>query len=139
MKSLGNQKWRLLLLLTAYVVLLAHAFVPHHHHSDFTAFVNTKSCPHHGHHDHSPLDHPEPIQSGDCETLKNILLTDDDADNTCVSALVATLYPEIFAYSALPPTAEMAVDTGTRLRWGLDSLPDSFTENISRRGPPALA
>lgn len=137
MKSLGTKKWRLWMLLAAYVALLAHAFVPHHHHSDFTAYVNVKSCPH-DHHDHSPAEYPSPNHSGDCETLKNILLSHAFSEAFHLSAEPILLFPEIFANSGLPPVAEMSAWAGIRLRWDSVPLPDSFTENTNRRGPPTL-
>ena len=125
------------MLLAAYMAVLAHAFVPHHHHSDFTAHINAKSCPH-DHHDHSPAEFPNPDHYGDCETLKNVLLSEAFSDAFQFSAQPIVLFPEILVNCGLPPITEMSADAGIRLRWDTAPIPDPFTENTSRRGPPSL-
>lgn len=141
MKSLGNPKWRILLLLSAYVALLAHAFIPHHHHSDYTAFVNAKSCPHE-HHGHADTDPVAPVHSDhsvQCETLQHVLLSDTQADQSWVAYDGPELIAEVSTRFMLFAVVENEVFQGTRLRWVLDVLPDFISKNTSRRGPPTLS
>lgn len=143
MKSLGNPKWRLLLLLSAYVALLAHAFIPHHHHSDYTAFINAKSCPHehHGHVDTDPVAPAHSAHSDQCETLQHVLLSDTQTDQSGVTDDVdgSNLIAEVLTAFMPLAVVENEVFQGTRLRWIPDVLPDLISKNTSRRGPPTLS
>lgn len=75
------------LLALAYVALIAHVFIPHHHHGEHTAFLDFKSCPHEQHeqHDHTGHQHQGNADNashtpfgtvGECETLKYVWIQD---------------------------------------------------------------
>lgn len=124
------------LIVTAYLALLAHAFIPHHHHGEQVAYLNHMSCPH----DHTDTDHAaEHTQPAvDCETLKNILLNESQSS---VSDLMADSWPT--TDTALFPSL-------SHVTWGLpvgtshfQHLPLSFTglslDSQDLRGPPAFS
>lgn len=153
MKPLRTQKWMFWTLVIAYAALLAHAFVPHHHHGDHTAFINAKACPH-GHHGdggmhtdhgdrahagHQPGDPSAPSAAGDCETLKNILPTDHQLDGSDATPYELLLYTGLSFPVRLPDVAIHLVFAGSRLRWEPICPQGIYDESTGLRGPPALA
>lgn len=129
-------------LVTAYMALLAHAFVPHHHHGEHTAFLNHKDCPH-GHHDHHEHEDtaavPNTCHGGECETLKNVWVKDSQQK---VSLQPAPENPDLnyFLGADFPFLWE-----GWRAYDGLSfrDVPISFynlsVESNNLRGPPVQA
>ena len=134
-------------MVTAYVALLAHAFVPHHHHSDHTAFVNAKTCPHGHHehygpagqHEHQPDDPMAPSAAGDCETLKNILPTNHQLDGSGAIPHELFLYTGLSFPVRLPDIATHLIFAGAWIRWVPTYSPGIYYESTGLRGPPALA
>lgn len=169
MDRLRSHKWIFWTLVIAYVALLAHAFVPHHHHNDQTAFINLKACPHghhgdggmHGHYgdgnmhghpaaapspfghqvhqEHQPGDPLPHSAAGDCETLKNILLTDHQLDEPGAVPTGLLFYTDLSYSIRLPEIATFSVFAGSRLRWEPTYSPGIYYESAGLRGPPALA
>lgn len=145
---MGIQKKRHIitwLVVMAYVMLLAHVFVPHHHHDDQTAFINLTYCPHdhhHGnedHHGHESHEHTHTASctgSGQCETLKHTLLKNSVLDMPDFELIGFPLCGML-----VEPTNETTVlfSPNNRLR-----SPQHFSHNSehhlfswSHRGPPA--
>ncbi len=81
MKIKGVNTWRLIIMVTAYVTLLSHAFIPHHHHDDVVHFGKDgcSSTTHHA--EHHPA-HADPLPFSDCNTIKNVILSIHHSDES---------------------------------------------------------
>lgn len=125
-------------MVTAYLSLLAHAFVPHHHHGSGTAFLNHKVCPfeqqscHGDENDHKPAANA----IADCETLKHTWLktsTQDDYSFERVVSLVWAIIP-------LPRYTDESVSTTgkkPRIPWLTGHVSTTHKECNGLRGPPS--
>lgn len=145
MKIVRRHKIFSWLLAFAYITLLAHAFVPHHHHDDHTAFLNLKTCPHDHAHD-SELHHHESHEnqsapctgSSECVTLKHTLLkgvawdTQDIENSTYPIAIITSGLQPVFSVFFTEIKTQ-----GTPHTSALISKPHST--GWSYRGPPVLS
>lgn len=130
---------RYIALVIAYIALLCHAFIPHHHHvDDSTIHFTMEACASgHHHHDH---DHqlPKDLCISSCETINHVLLNqhDVDANQTFVLDLsdVFWFYGASFNLSNRLATFELSI------KWGdyPERLPVIYPSLLSFRGPPHL-
>ena len=139
MKRRLSRKMMFFVLVAAYLALLAHAFVPHHHHGEHTAFLNHKACPHE-HHEHPPASTtPDTEHGGECETLKNVYLPDNQQKGSFqVDPGGLDIHP--FIGSDAPFSLEQWTDQESLV---FKDIPinyyNLYVEPDRMRGPPAKA
>lgn len=149
MKGQLSRKMMFFVLMVAYLALLAHAFVPHHHHGEHTAFFNHKACPHEHQEHHADLEHhahlhedassdPNNCQGGDCKTLKHVWIKDNQ-QKSIVQPAPESLDLNCFLTSYFSFLLE---GVNPDERWPNNPIPINFynlsVEASSLRGPPAL-
>ena len=134
MKSLQLYRRMVWVLAMAYLALLAHAFVPHHHHQDGnTAFVNHKTCP-----EDIGDPHSHPSYTSDCETLKHTLLREGDTGGFQPTSVFLPDLSSLFLpeRSDLP---EISLDTKTWIVWKTEDPKQGLSNASGLRGPPYIS
>lgn len=147
MNVLCNRNLASWLLALAYVALIAHVFIPHHHHGEQTAFLDFKSCPHvqHEHAGNEHQDHADDATQtpfslpGECETLKYVWIQDQQISLPDADLAITLFLPDLV--QAAEPFTPLPHDyKGTKHR---HSDSKSYTSYIALsqglRAPPALA
>ena len=132
MKKISVNRMRFGWLVLAYLALLAHAFVPHHHHADHTAHLNSTECVEHTHSQETEA----PAESAECITLNHALINahSEQADFSISSDdfVFLQVQPLLcnFDLATAPPTFTLrASDRDMQKISPLD---------FQRRGPPIL-
>lgn len=135
------------LVIMAYVLLLAHVFVPHHHHDDQTAFINLTCCPHDHQHPHGENTGHEPCAdrhtascsgSVQCETLKHTLLKNSVLDLPDFKVSGFPLF-DIISVPSLEKTNCLPIEEYSNSPHSLHYLSEYHLCSWSHRGPPFLS
>lgn len=130
---------RYLALVIAYIALLCHAFIPHHHHvDDSTIHFTLEPCTSvHSHHDHDHQTSKDQCISS-CETINHVLLNQHEVDVDQV--FVLDLSGVFWFYGASLNLSSRLSTFEFFFNWEdyLERLPVIYPSLLSFRGPPQL-
>lgn len=138
MKGNVVKKRRYFALVIAYIALLCHAFIPHHHHvDDHTVHFTSEACT--SGHQHQDTDHQHPLNHciSSCQTINHVLLNQHEVDTDI--AFVLDLSDVFWFFGASHYYSSSLSIIELSFKWGdvPERLPVIYPSQLSFRGPPS--